>query len=165
MNTVLDIYVRIIIALITFVVPFIIFSLTNYRKFLDDQLKQWERKEVELLNEADREMEGQQTDTKAKLHRSSAYKTRLDKIEKDRDAELIALNPKIQFIWIFSSLSLALAIICLDFLVRDGVLAYSHILSLILITASAACFLLAVYRIVKVIFKLIGIMVKKEDQQ
>jgi hypothetical protein len=150
MDSCIDIYSRLLIATITFVVPIIITLLSTFAAGENRRKELARTTEEEISKRAAEEVQ-----TNPQKIRETIYKTseQYKQIDKKTKSELALLNPIIQFWYIFSSLSLALVCLLVYFLViKDTWKLYNHNLSIIFLLISGFSYLVAIFFIIRILY-------------
>lgn len=153
MNECIDIYLKLIIATITFVGPIIIVLLStfnageNRRKALAVQTEHEISKRL-----AEAVATNPETIREAVDKTSEEYK----EIDKKTKSELNKLNPIRQFWCIYGSLATALFLLGLSFIIRTNTWnTYNHSLSVVVLTSSFLVYILALFFIIQVFYTII----------
>lgn len=150
MNNFIDIYSRLLIATITFVVPIIITLLSTFAAGENRRKELAKKTEEEISKQAAEAVQTNPNNIRETIDKTSKQYKEIDKKTK---SELDLLNPIIQFWYIFSSLSLAFMCLIFDFLVRDNIWElYNHRLSVILLLVSILSYGSALFFIIRVLY-------------
>lgn len=148
MHDLLDIYIKLLIAIITLLVPILIFYINHVSEAKKIKDNAYNQKIKDLQNNAQLDNSDSQTFTKqvTDLHSEIA------KLELQRNKDAQLLNPLRQFKRIYTSLLSSFILIIIDVAVRNDVMnTYNHYLSIGLILASILLFSITVVIILNVV--------------
>jgi hypothetical protein len=150
MGNCIDIYSRLIIATITFVVPIIINLLSTFSDGEKRRKELAKTVEDEVGKQAVEEVQVNPEKIKETIDKTSKKYQQLEKKTKN---ELRLLNPIVQFWNIFSSLGLSFGLLLFDFLIRDNVWGlYNHKLSFSVLVLSGLAYATALFFIVRILY-------------
>lgn len=150
MEKVIDIFSRLLVATITFVVPILINLLSTFTAGENRRKALAKNAEEEISKRAAQEVQTNPDKIKETIGKSSQdYKDN----EKKTKKELRLLNPLIQFWIIFSLLSISFLSLCVNYLVRNNWLNwYSHRLSFCTLLFSALAYLWSLFYIIRILY-------------
>ena len=135
----IDIYAKLIIAVVSFIAPLMVYLLNVY----SDGIVMVRKNATEELRQFKAILSSQLIDSEqltTKLIRKST--STLKRAESDSERKINLLTPKRQINRIFSSLFAALFFVMLYMLSKDeSIVTYKHYLSVILLSLSLVCFL------------------------
>ena len=150
MEKCIDIYSRLLIATITFVVPIIINLLATF--------KSGEKRRRELASATEEYLSKQTAlELQANPHRAketiAETYTKLTENDKNTKREINLLNPIIQFWNIAIFLALCFGFLLLSYLIRSNYLnLYNHSFSIIILLLSILCYFLALFFIIRILY-------------
>ena len=150
MENCIEIYSRLLIATITFIVPIIITLLSTFAAGENRRKELARTTEEEISKSAAEDLQANPHNIRETIDKTSEqYK----KIDKKTKKELALLNPITQFWYIFSSLSLALFCLISYFLiVNDTWKLYNHNLSIVLLLISGFSYSVSLFIIIRILY-------------
>lgn len=150
MKECIDIYSRLLIATITFVVPIIINLLSTFSAGEKRRKELAENSSNEITKRASEELQNNPADLKETISKTNKEYQEIDRVTK---RELKLLNPLIQFWNIFSGLSLSLIFLLIFYLVKSSeLIAYKNTILLWAIFISTLSYLTALGFIIRILY-------------
>jgi cytochrome b561 len=167
----LDIYSKLLIAVITFIAPLTSYLLSTYLKDRKTILVRLEVQKITTDDLLDKEIE----DGRTKKNSTTEIFKQGIKIIKDKEKEIELnrnrirfLNPKKRIKWLFIYLILSMSTLLFQSLVRGNVFnLYGHNRSVIFLGVSCFSFLLAIIMLIRIVWKLVETreLIMKEEKQ
>ncbi len=150
MNNCIDIFSRLLIATITFIVPIIINLLSTFSAGEKRRKELAKETEDKISKQAAEEVQNYPEKIKETINKTTEEYKKADSKTKE---ELSRLNPITQFWIIFIYLSLSFVFVIFSFLIRSNTWnLYNHNLSIASLLFSAITYLTAIYYIIRILY-------------
>lgn len=150
MEKCIDIFSRLLIATITFVVPIIINLLSTFAAGIQRREKLAKATEDEIKKQL---LEAVQENPEKIRQTIDNTSKQYKEIDKRTRAEIALLSPLVQFWNIFIALLASFILLIFNYLIRSNTLnLYSHILSILTLLACGLSYLFALFFIIRILY-------------